>query len=359
MPFVTVADLTPRRVESLWPFRLPLRHPILCDGDPGEGKSLITMDLCGRITTGRPFPDGAPAGPPASVIIVNSEDGADDTIYARLVAAGADLSRVKAWKRLPGEPWLRLPDSLRELNDLVGETGAKFIALDPLTAFLKLGVNLGNDQQVRHALMPLLDLAERHACAMEMVRHLNKHGGGRALYRGLHSIAFSAACRLTWFVGADPKVPGQYVLAQPKNNLFPPQPSLAYRIVTTPSGAPKIEWLGASPWRADDLTPGWSRKDREVARAREFINYLLKEGPCPVPVIRQRARESGISRTTLYAARKLAGVHSKVVGTFHNHVYYWLLPGQRLPPHLRVRNESALQEYLQQMEPQFEPDRAA
>jgi RecA-family ATPase len=45
----------------------------LFDGDSGLGKSLVTLDLCARITTGQPFPDGVPAVAPSNVIIINGE----------------------------------------------------------------------------------------------------------------------------------------------------------------------------------------------------------------------------------------------------------------------------------------------
>jgi len=73
---------------------------------------------------------------------------------------------------------------------------------------------------------------------MQLVRHLNKgSAAGPAMYRGLYSIAFMAACRIAWFAAADPRLPNRYVLAQLKNNLDAPQPSLGYQIVK-PDGTP-------------------------------------------------------------------------------------------------------------------------
>jgi len=36
----------------------------LIDGDPSQGKSLLTLDLMARLTAGRPLPDGPAFGPP-------------------------------------------------------------------------------------------------------------------------------------------------------------------------------------------------------------------------------------------------------------------------------------------------------
>ena len=88
-----VSQLAPRPVEWLWPGRLALGKLAILDGDPGLGKSLVTLDLCARLSTGRAFPDGSPGPGPGSAIVLNGEDG-EDTIRPRLQALGADLDRV-------------------------------------------------------------------------------------------------------------------------------------------------------------------------------------------------------------------------------------------------------------------------
>ncbi len=43
MPFVALDQPTPTHVQWLWPGRLPLDHLAIFDGDPGLGKSLVTL----------------------------------------------------------------------------------------------------------------------------------------------------------------------------------------------------------------------------------------------------------------------------------------------------------------------------
>jgi len=78
----------------LWPGRLTLGTLAMLDGDPGLGKSLITLDICARVTTGRPLPDGSPGMPPSNVVILNAEDSITRTVRPRLQKLGADLERV-------------------------------------------------------------------------------------------------------------------------------------------------------------------------------------------------------------------------------------------------------------------------
>ena len=77
----------------LWPRRIPLGKLTLIAGDPGLGKSLVTIDIAARVSKGSGFPDGAPCEP-GDVIILSAEDDAEDTIRPRLDAAGADVSRI-------------------------------------------------------------------------------------------------------------------------------------------------------------------------------------------------------------------------------------------------------------------------
>src|SRR5258706_515693 len=46
----------------LWPGRIPLGTITLVDGDPGLGKSLLTLDLVARVTRGAAMPDGTGGG---------------------------------------------------------------------------------------------------------------------------------------------------------------------------------------------------------------------------------------------------------------------------------------------------------
>src|SRR5437762_11065570 len=110
MDLCPISQLTPRPVTWLWPGRLALGKLAMLDGDPGLGKSLLALDLCARLSTGRPFPDGS-SGPGASAaIILNAEDGEEDTTRPRLQALGADLERLFVLhpEEDAGQP-LRLP----------------------------------------------------------------------------------------------------------------------------------------------------------------------------------------------------------------------------------------------------------
>ena len=55
-----LSELKPQPVEWFWPGYLAVGSLAILDGDPAQGKSLVTLDLAARITAGHPWPDGAP-----------------------------------------------------------------------------------------------------------------------------------------------------------------------------------------------------------------------------------------------------------------------------------------------------------
>lgn len=148
--------------------------------------------------------------------MLSGEDSAADTIVPRLVRLGADTQRVFVWQPAGDDedwPW-RFPAHRDRLDDALGRTDARLAVIDPVMAFLDESVLSASDQSVRRVLSPLLRLAERHRCALLMQRHLNKQGGGRALYRGLGSSACVAACRFAMLAARDPQAHDRPASAQ-------------------------------------------------------------------------------------------------------------------------------------------------
>jgi RecA-family ATPase len=322
------STLNPSPIDWLWPGYLAVGSLAILDGDPGLEKSLLTLDLTARLTTGRPWPDGTPSPGPASVLLLCDED-VDSVIVTRLNALGADLPRAFVWPRLDEAGLPRVPTDIGRIDEVLAQTGAKLVIIDPIAAFLDSSVQVAGDANVRRALRPLAQLAERRRCVILLIRHLTKRTQNESLYRGGGSIAFIAACRLAWLVGRDPKMEERCVLAQAKNNYAPRQPSLAY---TLPRDAPRIDWQGPSLWSANELV---SRRTQPIRRrAREFLRIFLEAGPRLVNDIRAEARKQRISKNTLNRAKEELEIRSERICHNGERLDYWLLPGQEVPADL-------------------------
>jgi hypothetical protein len=350
--------LEPRSRRWLWPDQLALGQLVMLDGDPGLGKSLVTLDLCARLSTGRPFPDGKPGPGPSNCIILNAEDDAETTIRSRLVALGADLARVFCVDTGDGGRVPRLPQNVRELHQMVEQTSARLVVIDPVTAFLDASVQLASDASVRRGLEPLIALARQRECVMLMVRHLNKTAGRRALYRGGGSIAFVAACRSAWLIDQDPENPERRVLAVVKNNTARRPESLAYELAAADNQqCPRVVWHGSTRWTADELLarrPGCQALPRD--RAKEFLLNFLVEGARTSREIWTAAGEDDLTSRTIKRAKADLGIRSVRVWAGGSRLSYWLLPDQELPA--SVPSESIipdLEPWLGPLRRQFPP----
>ncbi|HWG41633.1 MAG TPA: AAA family ATPase [Gemmataceae bacterium] len=343
----------------LWPGRLALGKLAILDGDPGLGKSLVTLDLCARLSTGRPFPDDTAGPGPAAALILNGEDSAHDTVRPRLEALGADLQRVFVLHQDdgPNEQLLRLPAQTAVLDDALTRTRARLLVIDPIVAFLDPRIQTSSDASVRRALAPLVQLAERHSTAILLIRHLNKSLGRSPVYRGGGSIGFLAACRSGWLIARDPDQPAHCVLAQIKNNLAPPQPSLAYQVQSNESAVLSLSWLGPSDRTAAQLLAPVARSPAPLTprdRACAFLQSFLREGPRTSRDIWPEAQRQGLTERTLDRAKRELAIRSVRVWAEGRRISYWLLPGQELPESVKG-SQLDLNNWMAKLHEQFPP----
>src|ERR1700724_2073916 len=88
------ANIQPKRIEYLWPGRIARGKHTAIAGEPGDGKSQLSVYIAATVSRGGEWPCSEGRAPIDNVIILNAEDGADDTVVPRLIAAGADLNRI-------------------------------------------------------------------------------------------------------------------------------------------------------------------------------------------------------------------------------------------------------------------------
>ncbi len=316
---VSLADVEPEAVTWLWPQRIALGKLTVVAGDPGLGKSFLSLDLAARVSTGCRWPDGSGDAPLGSVVLLSAEDDLGDTIRPRLDAAGADVARIHSLAAVCGVDqngeYRRAFDLSRDaarLEQVIAQLGdCRLIIIDPISSYL--GATHGNDNvEVRGVLAPLSELAGRLGVAVVAVSHLRK-GEGPAMYRTMGSMAFVAAARAAFAVCKDPEdEAGRRRLMLPvKNNLGNDETGLAYRLMAPEPGAiPHVLWEPEPiTTSADDALarpkerPG--PKPDAADRAEAFLRKHLAEGPQPAAELTETAHdEHDISERALRRARK-------------------------------------------------------
>lgn len=323
-----LSEVEPEEVRWLWPGRVPLGKLTVLDGDPGLGKSALTVDMAARVTAGRRWPDGAPCES-GGVVLLNAEDGPADTIRPRLDAAGGDASRVLDLTTVPdgdGERLVSIPEDLDKLQSAIDRVGARLVVTDPFMAFLGGWVNAHKDQDVRRALAPLARLADATGAAVVIVRHLNKSVGGNSLYRGGGSVGIVGAARSGLIVAKHPENDELRVIASLKSNLSRPAPSLVFGLEEAPSGAVRVAYKGESTHSADTLLSAPTDPEERSAldEATEFLQDALGRGPMHSKSVKKEAYDADIRERTLKRAKAALGVRSVKEG---DGSWSWHLPG--------------------------------
>lgn len=309
-PFSEIAD---EEVRWLWPGVIPAGKLMLVVGDPGHGKSFLSLDVAARISRGGTLPDGTKVDA-ADVVLVFCEDGAGDTVKPRLKAAGADLARVHELRATVGDDMdglLTLPDDWPAVWDYVEKTHARMLVLDPVNAFLSSKVNSWSDAEVRRALAPCAKGAERLGCSAVGVMHLNKASTANATHRVTGSIAFAGVARSVYLVGPHPEDRDlelreqRRIFAPVKMNLCEPPSSRTFRIEGEP---PVIAWGDTTRHSAQDVLGAeltGLAADGKVERTVELLQEVLADGPKPASDVYEIARTRGISASSVKRAKRL------------------------------------------------------
>jgi len=227
---INLGNVAPESIEWLWVGRIPLGNVTIFIGDPGLGKSKLTLDVASRHSRGSRWADGTSA-PLGRTVLLTSEDNIANTVRPRVDAMGGDAKQITILQAIRGDDKERpfdLQSDLPALERLINNVDANLVIIDPLSAYLGKGVDSHNDAELRRVLGPLAALAERTRTAVVCVMHLNKDQQKKALYRGQGSIAFMAAARSVLGVVEDKNNPDRRLFVPIKSNLSKKSATLAF-----------------------------------------------------------------------------------------------------------------------------------
>jgi AAA domain len=330
----TAMGIQPRRVEWLWHGLVPFGAITVLSGQPGLGKSLLTVRLAAEFSGGR-------LGQSGNVLMLTAEDPIAEVVVPRLKAAHAKLTAIHFAEMeddglaIP----MRFPEDIDNLAELVREHAARLVVIDPLSAHLEGRVDSWKDQSIRGALAPLAALAEERGIAVVVVAHLNKGQSSDPLQRLGGSIGLPAAARSVLLLGRDPDDPkgergDRRVLAHVKSNFGRQAASLALRI----EQAPVEDWLpgfktamiietGTSPYQGSDLLRNQTVGDlpEVTTEAVSFLRQTLADGPRRVKEIEAEATQAAIPWETVKRAKKNAGVKTRKERGVVNGSWVWEL----------------------------------
>lgn len=309
-----LADVQAEEVDWLWEPYIPLKMITLLSGDPGVGKTFLSLDLAASLTQGRAMLNGAETAP-GNVLYLTQENSPAHVLRPRFDALGGDATRffiVRGTLCDDGTPGNITLGDTEQLEEVIKKHNVRLVVIDPLQSFLGGDVDAHRANQTRPIMDGVGNLAERTGCAVLITRHLSKGTGGSAIYRGMGSIDFTGTARSELLVAREPEQEGRVVMAHSKTNLGKFGPSLAYSI----DSAGKLQWHGESSFRADDLLTAPSTADERSAleEAVDFLKEELADGSKPAIDVRAKAQANGISPATLRRAQTALKVTKRPQG---------------------------------------------
>lgn len=340
------ADIEPEVIRWLWPGWLACGKLHIMAGAPGTGKTTIALALAATVSTGGRFPDGSKCEP-GNVLIWSGEDDPKDTLMPRLLAMGADRSRIYFvggmtinGESVPFDPAKHF-SALAEAATAIG--GIKLMIVDPIVSAV-----VGDSHkaaEVRRSLQPVVDLAAKLDAAMVGISHFSKGTAGHdPLERVTGSNAFGALPRIVMATArvkddTDASAPSKRILVRTKSNIGPDGGGYCYSLEQSAVqgyaglSASRVLWGAELEGTAKQLlataeAEADPEEQSQNKSATDWLRDLLLEESCGLRVgeIIKLAKSNRFSESTIYRVKGRLGLTAKTTGFGKDKVSIWSLP---------------------------------
>jgi len=366
--FLRMSEVTPLPVKWVWEGLVPRRSLTLLTGDPGVGKSLVTLQVAAMVTrgvtnprdltpglaSGKPVsgdakhrasgangkpaggakgnsdgkfsatPDGESARGSTGVLVLSAADQPRETVLPRLIAAGADPSQVfflngdvvdDSDDDLNARPVVRpfrlsqdidkLEWCLMELSDQGIDVG--LIVIDSIDRYLRTDEKKSERIDV---VAQLSDLAAKADLAILVTANTSMKAGSRGgtvVYQELMNTA-----RSVLMVASDLEDLDRRLVLPVKHNLTGRPPCLSFTVNdggvlwgTEPIDLSIEEYHLQS--RRNEKLALVSDDGQEIQRAANWLKDELALEAAPSELVQRRASQVHLSYGTLRRAFKLIG----------------------------------------------------
>ena len=310
----------PNRSTGTGPGCIATKKLNLLVGEGKQGKTLMALSIAATTTKGELWCDGSGSAQRGRVIILSAEDDPEDTLAPRLIALGADMSRINIMR---AEYRITRPGRESEIHPVSFQDTAYWRAVfrrypprvfivDPLPAYLGRGVNDHKNAEIRSALTPFLGIIREFEIAFTAITHLSKaiDPNKPISHRILGSVAYANLARSIHFVARDRDNPDRRLFMQTDNTLAPSDlPAVAFTLEPRDVTSQKTQrtfqlWVPKFDKETVDVDPGEvlngmrrsgpGRPATEAAKLAKFlVGFLMDKGPVLLCEIADHAGAAG------------------------------------------------------------------
>lgn len=300
------ADVSSVPVQWLWYPYIALGKITLLQGDPGDGKSTMILNLIAALSKGMSLPDGTPLKRERRVIYQCSEDDAADTIKPRLEAFGAECRNIAFIKENPDSRDLTLDDD--RIRIAIAEYKPALVVIDPIQAYIGTDSDLQIAARARKLMRRIGLWASTYGCAIVLIGHMNKKESSKDLYRGLGSIDIVAAARSVLQVEKEEENPNIRTVQQIKNSLAPIGKPLRFEIC--PETGFRWREADCSPMPGEQSTLIINQRINKHEHAAVIITRAMKHGDVEAQTVLTELGKNGIGEKTIQEVKAYLGVRS-------------------------------------------------
>jgi putative DNA primase/helicase len=339
---VALAHIQAKPIVPVWPGALYAGKVTVLAGIPGDGKSLVSIDIASRVSVGAAWPCRDGRCQQGRVLLLSVEDDPADTIRPRADVADGDPKRIEFIRGVSriDENGRRVLDTVSLIADLpeieakITAFGVVYFIVDPLTSFA--GNDTNKTADMRRLLDSLSRMAARTGVAVLVITHLNKRSDARKamqLVAGSHVI--TAAVRVALVTARDPNDRHRRLLLPIKLNIARDDGGFAFQVTVQ-----QHQVCGEVPrvvWEADrvidvtadealiDSTPRAQAAVEKANEVQDWLRDLLRREPVLASSVWRQAKDKGYGERRVRAALKALKATCEILG-YQGRWHY------RLPP---------------------------
>ncbi|MDD4376228.1 MAG: AAA family ATPase [Clostridia bacterium] len=266
--YIRYSEVEEREINWLWFPYIAKDMVTVLQGDPKCGKSFLLSNIISKITTGDYIPFSEEKFEIGTVIFQNNEDPKSQVILPRLLKQGADVDKVIF---INEEKESLCVQNFQKIEKIVSEVKPVLLVLDPIQSYIG-DINMNAMNEVRKALNPLKEIAEKYNCAIVLVQHLKKGVEAKSIYKGAGSIDFIGFARSILLVTKNPDNKDERLFLPVGGNLGKDGDCLSYKIDDN-----GVTWLENKGNLDVDLLTN-ETSDTKVEQAKNFILGCLASG---------------------------------------------------------------------------------